>query len=555
MSQRGAGVTRQLSTCGQPHRRAQTEGIGPPESQAEDSRHRLLGWEHQQLEPTVDIVCPVPTTLDQLAVDHAETDPHRRALIYAGRVISYGELEAAVRSLTGQMSHAGLAGERVALMLPNSPETVITYLACFRAGAAAAPLNSRYAPPEIERALRLAEPAWLIVHADRLPLLEQVDPEVLTRLRVLVVGDSGQHNHETLAPLLSTTLDHAIPRPSPDQPAVLFFTSGSTGTPKAVVHTQRSALAMLTSTSEALGDVGPSDLIQVCEPQVHVSGFIGTLTALLGGASVALYDGFDLPTYVAGLGAHRPTLVCTHIDILAQLVRAPGSSREWFASFRGVYTGGDTVPNALQREFLTVTGHPIAVGYGMTEAIWLTVVREPRLDREGCIGVPVGGAELQADPSTGEILVRGPMLANGYWHDEERTQESFVNGWLCTGDIGEVDEGGVWWFRGRIKDLIVRRTSKITPGEIESALDEHPEIASAAGVAAPDADEGQVPVAYLVRRPGSHVSADDVAEFLHVRLAAYKVPARFHFLDALPLTQSGKISHRDLLGRDEGGPG
>jgi long-chain acyl-CoA synthetase len=270
----------------------------------------------------------------------------------------------------------------------------------------------------------------------------------------------------------------------------MFFTSGSTGNPKGVVHSHASALAMLTSTSEALGNVGPGDVAQVCEPQVHVSGFIATLTTLLGGGTVALYDGFDLESYVAGLRTHRPALICTHIDLLAQLVRAPGAERDWFASLRGIYTGGDTVPAALQRDFLALTGKPITVGYGMTEAIWLTVEREPRLDRDGCIGRPVGGAELRVEPDSGEMLVRGPMLMQGYWNDPELTRRSLADGWLHTGDLGEVDADGVWWFRGRIKELIVRRTSKITPGEVESALDEHPAVAMAAVVAAPDEQEG-----------------------------------------------------------------
>ena len=279
---------------------------------------------------------------------------------------------------------------------------------------------------------------------------------------------------------------------------------------------------------------------------MHVSGFIGTLTTLLAGGTVPLHDGFDLTSYVDGLLTHRPTLVCTHIDLLAQLVRAPGANADWFASLRGIYTGGDTVPGALQKDFLGLTGKAIAVGYGMTEAIWLTVEREPRLDRDGCIGTPVGGAQLRADPGTGELLVRGPMLMRGYWQDDELTRSTVVDGWLRTGDLGGVDADGTWWFHGRLKDVIVRRTSKITPGEVESAIDEHPAVAMAAVVAAPDADEGEVPVAFVVRRRSEQLSADDLVAFLLHRIAAYKVPARIHFLDALPLTASGKIAHREL---------
>ncbi|RCW45325.1 long-chain acyl-CoA synthetase [Halopolyspora algeriensis] len=483
-------------------------------------------------------------TLSRLVAPRAERSGDRTALSYEGERWTYADLSAAADALAFEMTAAGLSGERVALMLPNRPETVLAYLACFTSGAIAAPLNSRYAPPEIEQALGRARPAWLIVHSSRLEALDEVDPAALAGVRVLVVG--GGERYESLAPLLTP---HPVPRPkeqASEHPAVLFFTSGSTGIPKGVLHSHSSALAMLTSTSEALGDVDAEDVVQVCEPQVHVSGFIATLTTLMSGGTVVLHDGFDVKRYVAGLLEHRPTLICTHIDILAQLVHAPGASREWFSSLRGVYTGGDTVPAALQREFTELSREPIAVGWGMTEAIWLTVVREPHLERDGCIGSPVTGAEVRADERTGELLVRGPMLMSRYWQDEALTRELMAGGWLHTGDLGSQDADGLWWFRGRLKELIVRRTSKITPGEVEAAIDENTAVAAAAVVAAPDRDEGQVPVAFVVPRHGHSLSAADLLDSLRGRIAEYKLPARVHFLDALPLTASGKIARHDL---------
>jgi long-chain acyl-CoA synthetase len=326
----------------------------------------------------------------------------------------------------------------------------------------------------------------------------------------------------------------------------MFFTSGSTGQPKAVVHSHASALAMLTSTSEAFGGMRSDDVIQVFEPQVHVSGFIATFTALLEGATAVLYDGFDIDRYAKALVEHRPTLVCTHIDVLAQLLRAPGVCRDWFVSLRGVYTGGDTVPGAVQRAFSDIAGLPIAVGYGMTEGIWLTVQRDARTDRDGCIGRSVGGVRLRRDGATGELLVAGPMVMLKYWDDDLRNAETLHEGWLRTGDLGEQDTDGVWWFTGRIKDIIVRRTSKITPGEIEAALGQHPDVAMAAVIGVPDPDEGQVPVAFVVSRPGTGMLPQDLTDFLRERIAAYKVPARIHMRPTLPLTASGKISRNDL---------
>jgi long-chain acyl-CoA synthetase len=487
---------------------------------------------------------PVPATLARLVDAHISSAGGRSGLVHANRTWSYADLATGARALASAMTADQLTGERVALMLPNGPEAVLAYLACFEAGAMATPLNSRYAAPEIEAVLRRARPRWIVAQADRLDRLERVDPQVLDGVRVLVVGDDDRY--EPLEPLLHGRLVDPVEPPPSDTPAVLFFTSGSTGAPKGVVHSQASALAMLTSTSEALGEVNASDVVQVFEPLVHVSGFIATFTTLLAGGTVALYEGFDVERYVASLIEHRPTLICTHIDVLAQVVRAPGVRRDWFSSLRGVYTGGDTVPTPLQKEFLKIAGLPIGVGWGMTEAIWLTVVREPRLERDGCVGTPVTGVQVRTDETTGELLVRGPMVMLGYWEDESLTETTLAGGWLHTGDLGRQDADGIWWFDGRMKDLIVRRTSKITPGEVESALDLHPAVAMSAVVGAPDPDEGQVPVGFVVTRPGKVVSTEDLTAFLAERIAAYKIPARIHFRDHLPLTASGKIAHREL---------
>jgi long-chain acyl-CoA synthetase len=483
------------------------------------------------------------TELCRLSLNHAST---ATALIAGDEHWTYGSLNDAVRSLAAAMGRDGLAGERVAMMLPNGSDAVVTYLACFASGAVAAPLNSRYAAPEAEHALRRARPRWLVVHPSRLGTPAAIEPAALDGVRVLVSGAAATRTgYGPLGPLLGGPGEDP-PSAAGGAPAVIFFTSGSTGVPKGVVHSHDSALAILTSTSEALGNVRADDVVQVFEPLVHVSGFIAALTTLLAGGTVALHDGFDATAYVAALRTHQPTLICTHIDLVAQVLRVAGIDSATFASLRGVYTGGDSVPAALQREFKELTGLPIGVGWGMTEAIWLTIAREPPIDRDGCIGVPVGGAEIRADAHTDELLVRGPMVMQQYWGDPELTAATLHDGWLRTGDLGRVDASGVWWFTGRIKDIIVRRTSKITPGEVESALEQHPNVAIAAVVAAPDPDEGQVPVAFVVPKAGASLTSIELVDYLRTRIAAYKIPARIHLRDALPLTASGKISRHDL---------
>jgi long-chain acyl-CoA synthetase len=194
----------------------------------------------------------------------------------------------------------------------------------------------------------------------------------------------------------------------------------------------------------------------------------------------------------------------------------------------------------------------------MTEAIWLTICREPQPGEDECIGRPIEGVRIRVTDqdgrdlpagSVGELRVKGPMVMQGYWRNPEETAKALANGWLRTGDSGWYDADGVWWFASRLKELIVRNTSKITPGEIETAIDAHPAVAASGVVGAPDAEQGEVPVAFVVLEPGRTADAAEILSFLRGRIAAYKVPARIHLVDSLPLTRSGKLDHLALKAR------
>jgi long-chain acyl-CoA synthetase len=500
-----------------------------------------------------------PGGIAQLIAAGLTAHPNRTAVVDRDQEYSYAFLDRSVSRLATALHADGLAGERVALMLPNGLEVVCCYLACFRAGAVATPLNYRYAAPELERALVEAEPKWLVIHSSRLDILAKVDPRVVGACRMLVVagpGDPPVASGQSFATLLREDVAPTnLVEPSPDSPAVMFFTSGSTGRPKGVVHTQASAWGMLQSTCAAYGGIGSDDIMPVVDAQVHVGGFIGSLSVLMGGGTVVLLDGYDEARFVATMRRWRPTLICTHLDFLSKLAHWPGICREDFASIRGVFTGGDRVPGAVQERFMATAGLPIQIGWGMTEAIWLTICREPQAGDDECIGRPIEGVQIRATDqdgrdlpadTVGELRVRGPMVMQGYWRNPEETAKALEDGWLRTGDSGWYSADGVWWFASRLKELIVRNTSKITPGEVEAAIDAHPAVAASGVVGAPDAEQGEVPVAFVVLEPGRTVDEAELLAFLQGRLAAYKVPASIRFVDDLPLTRSGKLDHLAL---------
>jgi long-chain acyl-CoA synthetase len=210
------------------------------------------------------------------------------------------------------------------------------------------------------QALGVTEPRCLIVDATRRNLLDGLDRGAYGIDRIVIAGG----DEDQLAALLNgDAACPAVDQPE-GQPALIFFSSGSTGKPKGVLHTHSSALAILTSTCDALDGVDARDRILVCEPQVHPSGFIATFSVFLCGGTVRLLPQFDEALYIAALRTMAPSLIVAHIDIVAKLLQAPEIRREDFASLRGVYTGGNVVPPARQRQFREFTGLPIQVGWG-----------------------------------------------------------------------------------------------------------------------------------------------------------------------------------------------
>jgi len=495
----------------------------------------------------------------------AAAHPDKTAVVEGEREFSYGSLRQTAARLAALFRARSLAGERVALMLPNGLDIHYCYLACFQSGAIATPVNYRYAPPELEHALTLTEPNLLIIHRDRLDVLAKVDPAVVATCQVFVAGEGDEPlapGQASFASLLSEEPPPAeLEELSPDAPAVMFFTSGSTGLPKGVVHTQASARAMLESTAAAFDGVSENDIIQVAEPMVHVSGYIASLSVLMRGGTVVLLDSYEEARYVETLRRWKPTLICTHIDVLAKLIHWPDIGAEDFTSFRGLYTGGDRIPEGIQKQYVAKAGMPIQLGYGLTEAIWLTICREPIFKADECIGTLIDGVALRViapdgselpDGEVGELCVRGPMVMHGYWRNPEETAKTLADGWLRTGDSGWRDASGSYWFSARIKELIVRNTSKIAPGEVEAALNAHDSVSMSGVVGVPDAEEGEVPVAFVELEPGHTIDEPTLLAFLRTRIAEYKIPVRIQFVETLPLTKSGKLDHGALRALAQG---
>ncbi|HAT1882176.1 TPA: class I adenylate-forming enzyme family protein [Legionella pneumophila] len=493
--------------------------------------------------------------IERLIFSETECDMKKCSMAITGKPISYGKLFDTVNRIATHFENEALSGNRIAFMLPNSLEIIAIYLACFQSGCIAMPVNRRYAPPELEKVLQDAQPIYLIIEANKLFLLEKVNWSATGIKKIFVLGENHNYPYLSFNELLSAPANCPKHRINYKAPAVIFYTSGSTGEPKGVVHTLSSIEAMLDTTSLALENITAEDKMIICEPQCHVSGFIETFSALSQGGTALVNDGFDMDWYLATVLHEKPTLAVHHIDTYIKLLDSGRCNTETFQSFRGIYTGGDALPVAVQDKFLACAGKPIQVGYGMTEAIWLTVCRTPDLTQKSCIGKPVEGVTLRLVNAagedvrcgeTGEIEVKGDMVMHSYWNNPEETRKAFIKGWFKTGDCGTQDEQGNFYYKGRIKNIIIRNTSNIMPGEVEAAIYKHPSISAAAVIGIPDEEEGEVPIAFVVVKNGSQLTREELYSFLFEQIAQYKIPTKIYFIDEMPLTNSGKINHKKL---------
>ncbi len=472
----------------------------------------------------------------------------RIALRFGALTLTHDELKSSARGLAGGLVEAGIApGERVALFMPNSPELVIAYLACFATGVVAVPLNTRYRAPEVADALKRSEAQTLIVHRD---LLGEVHggPE-----RRWIVGDRDEAWHAVLE------AEPVRARPARgDAPAVILFTSGSTSRPKGVVHTHAS-MNHTVDTQARVQKLGPGDVNLVTLAMCHVAGLFGQLLPTLqtGGCCI-LHSRYEAAAAACEIEQSRVTRIQLLPAQLATLLDAAAADGRDLSSLRCAIVGGDALALDLHARFREMTGLEVTEVCGMTECFNYSMNSPFGAKRLGSIGRAPPGTELRLDgaagrgPSVGqasEILVRSAGVMRGYWRDPEHTAEVLRDGWLHTGDIARRDDKGWYWFVGRSKDVIIRGGSNVAPGEVEAVLHEHPSVSAALVVGVADRQLGQRIAAWVQPRVGAIVSEQELARFVRERLAAYKAPEWIWIEPELPTTSVGKLDRHRLQAR------
>lgn len=482
--------------------------------------------------------------------------PSRVALRYGNQSWTYADLDGLVNRLAAGLAARGIRpGDRVALLLPNGPETVFADLACLRLGAVTVPLNARLQGPELAYILQHCKARLCITNGELSQLLAPVREELSELEALCVVGAKRSSGSESFARLFDGGNSFDPVTLPPDAPAAILYTSGTTSKPKGATHTQRSLLSAAKNFVQTVG-MTESDVVFGMLSMAHVFGFtLQLLSPLSAGATVVVAPRFDPESVLGLIAGHRVTHLYGLPVMFAALSLHPSAEKTDLSSLRYCLAGGDSVTAELSARMKLALGVELYEGCGMTEVIPYTLNRPAIENRVGSIGQPSLGMHIRLvdeagfdvpDGESGEVWVRSDALMAGYWQDPAATAQVMCDGWFRTGDIARRDRDGYHWFMGRSKEIIKRGGSKVSPLEIEDVLSLCHGVREVAVVGKADAALGERVMAFVVLDRGVEADAAALRNFAVARMARYKVPELYAFLPELPRGATGKV-HRKTL--------
>lgn len=503
------------------------------------------------------------------------------AIVAGDATVTYDELADRVDRFAAALQERGVRpGDRLAYLGENHPDFLVTLFATGLLGAVFVPINTRLAPPEVSFVLQDSGAALLVHAAELTDLATTAITGTGVTTRIVVARAAGEHPSDpdpdgaamerfddlvTGAP--GTTVDEEV---TLEDPALLLYTSGTTGRPKGAVLTHGNitwnCLNVLVDY-----DLTSKAIALLVSPMFHVASLsMGTLPVVLKGGCVVLETKFDPGRALELIERHRITMLSGVPTTFQMIADHPHWDTADLSSLQTLTCGGSAITRRLVEAYQQ-RGLAFTCGYGMTETSPGATSLPARFSAEriGSSGLPHFFTDVRVvDPAgspaapreVGEILVQGPNVMDEYWNRPDATAEALTeDGWLHSGDMGYLDDGGFLFVTDRLKDMFISGGENVYPVEVEAAILELPDVAMVAVIGVPDERWGEVPHAYVMPRPGAAVDAQAVQSHLTGRLARYKIPRTVTIADELPTTATGKI-RKDRLrslyarGRD-GGPG
>ncbi|NNE22255.1 MAG: AMP-binding protein [Rhizobiales bacterium] len=509
--------------------------------------------------------------------------PDHPAIIYYDAVQTYDELLAEVINLGAYLrEELGVErNDRVLLYMQNSPQFIISYYGILAANAVIVPVNPMCRTGELEHIANDTEAVAIICGQElaehALPLLETTTLCTMIHANYgdytstetdLDLPDEAQQNRKTFAG--DKTLDWwdaigfdgNVPEVlnRADDWCVIPYSSGTTGQPKGCLHTNRTVNAVISAYAN-WNPLPPNAAILATLPLFHVTGMQNSMNVpIFTGGTIVLMTRWDNDVAARLIERYRVVQWRAITAMIIDFISSPDVTAHDLSSLISVGAGGAQIPFAVAEKLGDLTGLKVTEGYGLTETIAPSHLNPPDAPKLQCLGIPLFGVDSRViDPETldelgvgetGEIITHGPQVFLGYWRDDAATDQVFIEldgkRFLRTGDLGYYDEDGYFFHVDRLKRMINVSGYKVWPAEVEAIMHEHPGVQEACVIASPDARKGETVKALVVARGGAALDAGEIEAWCRGRMAAYKVPRLYEFVDALPRSGSGKVEWRKL---------
>ncbi len=488
-------------------------------------------------------------TLSALLSDRAKKFPEKICIKFKKDEFTYSEIDKNVNLISGGLQRLGLGcKDRAAILMENCPEYIISYFAVLRAGGIAVPVNTFLIPEEISYILRDSGSIFLIcgnnfrAHAEK---IKEYIPEV----KIMMFHDIPQKIGEPY-------------NGKDEDTAVLLYTSGTTGFPKGAMLTHTNLISNVIACTKVMS-FSRKDRVLLFLPLFHSFSFtVCVLVPIYSGARIVLLESVKpFSRVIKSIFKERITLfvaVPTVYSILCSK-KIPFFIRcllKYLLKIRACVSGASALPGDTLREFESRFKIPLLEGYGLTEASPVVAVNPLNgIRKPGSVGPPLPGIEAglagehgrtTASGETGELIVKGPNVMQGYFNKKEETGLVLKDGWLYTGDMAKIDEDGYIYIVDRKKDVVIVDGMNIYPREVEALVLKHPSVEECAMVGVPDGRGSEIPILYLKKKDDALLEEKEIRGILKNKVAQYKIPKRIIFVDGFPKTATGKIRKNEL---------
>jgi acetyl-CoA synthetase len=512
--------------------------------------------------------------------DKWSTDKYRLALIYLDQYekeykYTYWELKNLSNRLANSLSHLGIHREdRVAILMPPTPETLVSHIAVYKLGAILVPMIQLFGPLAVEYRLQDSGAKAIITDSNNLHKVLEVKDRLPELKHIIVVGSKAEENVLNFWKTLELGSRHFTPVSTrPDDPALIIYTSGTTGTPKGALHGHRLLISEATNTGFSL-DLFPqeSDLLWThCDWSYIAGSFTALYPTMHYGLSVVEYakkgrfDSEKAFSIISRYGVSVIFAIATAFRMMMHTVKNP-KERYDLEELRSITVGGETMGSDLYEWGKRALGIEFNENYGMTECDFM-VSNCSKIMKvyPGSMGRAIPGhvvevinekGEVQTPGNYGEFAIKrpDPSIFIGYWRNPEATKERFIGDWFRTGDYGTKDERGYFWFKGRRDYVIESSGYRIGPGEVEDVLVKHDSVKLAAVIGVPDEVRGEIVKAFIVPEDGVKPTKDieeSIKQHVRFQLEAHAYPREIEFLSEMPMTDTGKIRKNKLREMDE----